>query len=143
MTPLQPSRPRRALPVVILLAILVAAIGAGVYVFRPRFEADPPQVSLTPDVSALGANSSVEIVVTDKGAGLRSVVAILTTAAGDQTLASEEMREPTAEKRITLAAGKVAGLKEGPATLRIHARDYSFSHFFKGNETVVEKRIDI
>jgi murein DD-endopeptidase MepM/ murein hydrolase activator NlpD len=142
MNPLQPNRPRRALPVLILLAILVAAAGAAAYVFKPRFESDPPQVSLTPDVSALGGGTTVEIVVTDRGAGLRSVIATLTTAAGDHTIASEQLRDPATEKRFTLAAGKL-GLKEGPATLRVHARDYSFSHLFKGNETVVEKRIDI
>jgi len=143
MTQLQPARPRRALPVVILLVVLAAAIGAGVYIFRPRFENEPPQVALTPDNGALGANSAVEIVVTDRGAGLRSVVATLTSAAGEVTLASEDFRDPTAEKRITIAANKLQGLKEGPANLRVHARDYSFSHLFKGNETVFERTITV
>src|SRR5205085_2736224 len=141
MTQLQPSRPRRALPVVILLVVLAAAIGAGAYIFHPRFENEPPQVALTPDTGALGANSSVEIVVTDRGAGLRSVVAMLTTATGEITLASEEFRDPTAEKRITIAANKLQGLKEGPANLRVHARDYSFSRLFKGNDIVFERPI--
>src|SRR3954470_19645539 len=141
MTPLQPSRPRRALPVFVLLFVLVAAIGFGAYLLKPRFESDPPQVSLTPDNGVIGANSAIEIVVNDGGAGLRSVVAILTTAEGDRTLASEEFASPTAQKRISIAAGKLGGLKEGPANLRIHARDSSYSHLFKGNETIVDKAI--
>jgi murein DD-endopeptidase MepM/ murein hydrolase activator NlpD len=37
----------------------------------------------------------------------------------------------------------VKGLKEGPATLRVVARDASLSRFFKGNETVLEKKLTI
>jgi len=123
--------------------VLVAAIGYGAYLLKPRFESDAPQVSLTPDNGVIGANSTIEIVVNDRGAGLRSVVAILTTAEGDRTLASEEFASPTAEKRISIAAGKLGGLKEGPANLRIHARDSSYSHLFKGNETIVDKAITV
>ena len=143
MNALQPARSRKTLPIVILLLVLVAALGAGAFIFKPRFESEAPQVTFTPDTGTLGASSTVEIVVTDRGAGLRSVVATLTTSTGEVTLANEEFRDPLAEKKITLAAGKIAGLKEGPANLRIHARDYSFSHLFKGNETVIEKPIAI
>ena len=143
MTALQPSRSRKTLPIVILLLILAAAIGAGAFIFKPRFESEAPQVTLTPDTGTIGANSTVEIVVTDRGAGLRSIVATLTTAAGEVSLASEEFKDPVAEKKITLAASKIPGLKEGPANLRVHARDYSFAHLFKGNETVIEKPITI
>src|SRR5205085_2202508 len=40
-------------------------------------------------------------------------------------------------------ANKLQGLKEGPANLRVHARDYSFSRLFKGNETVFERTITV
>src|SRR3954467_1972413 len=115
MTPLQPARARSILPPPVFLFVPVAGIAIGVYQLKPRFESDPPQVSLTPDNGVIGANSAIEIVVNDGGAGLRSVVAILTTAEGDRTLASEEFASPTAQKRISIAAGKLAGLKEGPA----------------------------
>ena len=143
MTPLQPTRARRALPAAVLFFVLAAGIAVGIYMLRPRLESEPPQVSLTPDTGVLGANSAMEIVVSDKGSGLRSIVATLTSAAGEVTLASEEFSQPTPEKRITLAAGKLAALKEGPANLRVHARDYSYSHLFKGNETILEKPITI
>src|SRR5690349_7042250 len=143
MTPLQPDRPRRALPGVILLFVVIAAIAFAAYLLKPRFESDPPQVSFTPDNGVIGASSTVEIVVRDPGAGLRSIVATLTEATGEQTLASEEFSTPAAEKRITIPAAKLAGLKEGPANLRIHVRDYSYSHLFKGNETLVEKAITV
>jgi murein DD-endopeptidase MepM/ murein hydrolase activator NlpD len=142
MIPTQPQR-GRALPLVVFALVLLAVIGVGAYLLKPRFESDPPKVSLTPDTGVLGANSNLEIVVSDAGAGLRSVVAILTTPTGEETLASEEFRDATGEKRISIPAAKLGGLKEGTANLRVHARDNSYAHLFKGNETILDKPITI
>ena len=40
-------------------------------------------------------------------------------------------------------SSKLAGLKEGPAVLRISARDGSLWNYFGGNETVIEKNVSI
>ena len=48
------------------------------------------------------------------------------------------------QKRITVAlSSKLTGLKEGPAVLRISARDRSLWSFFRGNETVLQKNLTI
>jgi murein DD-endopeptidase MepM/ murein hydrolase activator NlpD len=127
----------------VVVVVLLAALAAAGYLLQPRFESDPPQVTLSPNTDVLGAGSTIDIVVSDPGTGLRSLNATLVTPAGEHPLAAEEYREPAKEKRITLSAAKVPGLKEGTATLRIHARDYSYSHAFKGNETLLEKSITI
>jgi murein DD-endopeptidase MepM/ murein hydrolase activator NlpD len=129
----QPPRGKSAL-VVLLIAIIVAA-SAGAYYLRPRFESQPPQVQLTPDTDALGAGA-VEIRISDAGTGLKSVEVKL----GDTIVATEQFPQPVREKTISFAAGKVQGVKEGPATLRIVARDASL---FRGNEAVVEKKVTI
>jgi murein DD-endopeptidase MepM/ murein hydrolase activator NlpD len=127
----------------VVVVVLLAALAAAAYFLQPRFEPDPPQVTLSPNTDVLGLASTIEVVVSDPGTGLRSVSATLVTPAGEHPLAAEEYREPAREKRITISAAKVPGLKEGPATLRIHARDYSYAHAFKGNETLLEKPITI
>ena len=117
------------------------ACGGG-YFLAPRFERSAPQITLTPDSDVLGL-APVEIVVTDQGAGLKSVTATLSVGGTEHSLASEQYAEPVKEKKLTVAVAKIAGIKEGPAVLRITARDASLWGFFKGNETVVEKNLTI
>ncbi len=143
MTPLESNRPRRAgAALVFLVLILAFALGAGWYFLRPRFESQPPQVRLNPDTGVAGL-APVEIVVADPGSGLKSVTATLAAGGVEHSLASEQYAKPVAEKRITLALSKLPGVREGPAVLRIVARDASFANLFRGNEIVVEKPITI
>ena len=128
--------------IVFVSLILIAAVGAGWYFLRPRFESQPPQVRLEPDTGVAGLGP-IEIVVADPGSGLKSVTATLTAGGVEHTLASEQYARPVPEKRITLALSKLPGVKEGPAVLRIAARDASFANLFRGNEIVVEKPITI
>jgi murein DD-endopeptidase MepM/ murein hydrolase activator NlpD len=51
--------------------------------------------------------------------------------------------QPVREKKISVAAPKLAGVKEGPAVLRVRARDSSLWRFFSGNETVLQKELTI
>src|SRR3954464_1059929 len=128
------DRPRRKLPVLLALAVIVIVglIAAAIY-HRARFEGEAPKVQLTPDTDAIGM-APLEIRVTDAGAGLKSLTIML----GDTTLASESFAEPVAEKKVSITLPK--GTKEGPATLRIVARDASL---FRGNEAVVQKNLTI
>jgi len=133
---------RSKAPLVIFLLIIVAALCAAAWYFRSRFEADAPQISLTPDRDAVGL-APIDLQVTDKGAGLKSLSATLSQGGTDHPLAGEQFSPPAAEKKITLSLAKIAGIKEGPAVLRITARDASLWHFFRGNETVLEKNVAI
>src|SRR6185295_6160306 len=85
----------------------------------------------------------LEIVVTDQGTGLKSVTATLSAGGTEHNLAAEQYSDLVKEKKLTVAASKISGLKEGPAVLRITARDGSLWGFFKGNETVVQKNLII
>src|SRR3954469_6609755 len=134
---------RSKLPLfVVLLVIVIAALGAGVYFLGPRFESDPPQIVLTPNAEVVGAGP-IEILVTDKGSGLKSITAVLSQGGSDHPLAGEQFGQPVGEKKLTVTLAKVAGVKEGPAVLRVTARDASLWHSFKGNEAVLEKNVTI
>ena len=136
------EKPRRFPALTVLLVIIVAAVAGGAYYLAPRFERDAPQITLTPDSDVLGV-APLEIVVRDRGAGLKSVTATLSVAGTEHNLAAEQYAQPLGEKKITVAPSKVGGFKEGPALLRISARDGSLWRFFKGNETVVQKNLTI
>src|SRR5262245_12318024 len=125
MSTYQSNRPRSKLPIFILiLVILIAALGAGIYVLRPRFESEPPQIVVSPNVDVIGA-APLEIQITDKGTGLKSVTATLSQGGPEQSLASEEFAQPVGEKKIPLTLAKVPGIKEGPAVIKVTARDAS------------------
>jgi murein DD-endopeptidase MepM/ murein hydrolase activator NlpD len=142
MSAFNAEKPRRFPALPVLSLVLIAALAGGAWYFAPRFERSAPKITLTPDTDVLGV-APLEIVVADEGAGLRSMTATLSVAGTEHNLALEQYPEPLGEKKITVAASKIGGLKEGPAVLKISARDGSLWRFFKGNETVVQKNLTI
>lgn len=135
-----PTRnPRTAL---VLLAIAVIALLAGAWYLWPRFEREPPQIQLAQDTEVLGL-AAVEILVSDRRAGLKSVTATLSSDGSELALAAEQFARPVAEQKISISASNLKGIKEGPAVLRVSARDGSWWNWFGGNETVFQKNIAI
>jgi murein DD-endopeptidase MepM/ murein hydrolase activator NlpD len=133
---------RAAVVLLAVFVILLVAGAAAAVVLWPRFESDPPQVAVTPDSDMLGL-VPVDIEVSDKGTGLKSVTVTLAQGGPEQVLASEQYAKPVPSQKIGINLAKVQGLKEGPAVLRVVARDASLRNSFKGNETVLEKKITI
>jgi murein DD-endopeptidase MepM/ murein hydrolase activator NlpD len=143
MTELESRKPRsKARTAVVLLVLLVAALLAGAYAFAPRFEREAPVITLTPDADAVG-RAPVEIGIADRGIGLKSVTATLSAGGTEHPIAAETFAAPVPQKSISVAVAKLPGVKEGPAVLRVRARDGSLWRWFGGNETVVEKKITI
>ncbi|MGP1676674.1 MAG: M23 family metallopeptidase [Burkholderiales bacterium] len=143
MSTLESETPKKRLPAIIFV-FLIIAIGllGGAYYLAPRFERQAPQVKL-PDSGVLG-RAPMEIVVTDRGVGLKSVSATLSMGGTEHALVSEQYAQPLSEKKVTVALGsKLAGIKEGPAVLRVSARDASLWNYFRGNETVIQKNLTI
>ena len=143
MSAFEPDRPRRKLPIIGFLLLIVAlGLLGGAFYLAPRFEWSSPQIRL-PDSDVIGL-APVEIAIGDEGAGLKSVAATLSAGGTEHTLISEQYDQPVSEKKLTIAlSSKLAGLKEGPAVLRVTARDASLWNFFRGNETVIEKNLTI
>src|SRR5688572_31828604 len=120
---------RRNLAAIVLAIVVVGLIAAAIYLW-PRFERQAPAIKLSPDAEALGA-APVEVQVTDAGMGLKSVVVTLSAGGVDTALATERYAEPAREKKLSFTLPR--GMKEGPATLKVVARDASL---FRGNQAV-------
>jgi len=134
------SRPRSKRPLLIVaLLVLAAVLIAGGILLRPRFESAPPQITLTPDAEVLGV-APLAIRISDSGTGLKAISVTLSQGGTDHTLAAEQLAQPAAEKTLAVEAAKISGLKEGPAVLRIVARDAAW---FRGNETVLERTLAV
>jgi murein DD-endopeptidase MepM/ murein hydrolase activator NlpD len=145
MTALEIGKPARRFKPLLNVVYLLLFIGliAGAYFVMPRFEWHAPQIKLTPDSDTIGL-APLEIDVTDRGTGLKSFSVTLNAGGTEHVLASEQYDQPLMEKKTSLAlSSKLTGLKEGPAVLRVAARDRSLWSFFKGNETVVQKNLTI
>jgi murein DD-endopeptidase MepM/ murein hydrolase activator NlpD len=145
MSALEIGRPKRRLvPGLGFFAVLlVILLGVGGYFVIPRFEWHKPQITITPDTDTIGL-SPLEISVTERGTGLKSFAATLTSGGTEYPLMSEEYDQPVMQKKFPVAlSAKLTGLKEGPAVLRVTARDRSLWGFFRGNEATVQKNVTI
>jgi murein DD-endopeptidase MepM/ murein hydrolase activator NlpD len=145
MSALEFGRPRRRFVPgggIILIVIAVVLVAGGFWML-PRFEWHKPQIKLTPDSDVIGLGALV-IEASDRGSGLKAFSATLSAAGTDFPLISEQYPEPVMQKNFTVAlSSKLTGLKEGPAVLRISARDRSLWSFFRGNEISLQKSVTI
>jgi len=87
------EKPRRFPVFTVLLLIVIAGLAVGAYYLAPRFERSAPQITLTPDTDVLG-QAPLEIVVTDQGAGLKSVTATLSVGARSTTSRASSTPSP-------------------------------------------------
>src|SRR5918999_323056 len=137
-----PKKSGRIVKKLVLLLLLLGIIAGG-YVTIPRFEWRAPQIKVTPETDVL-ALKPLEIEVTDQGTGLQSFNVTLIAAGAEHVLFNEKYDPPVMQKKVPVALGaKLAGVKEGPAVLRVTARDRSLFRFFRPNETVVQKNLTI
>lgn len=133
-------RRRSRLPfILLLLAIVASALGAAGWFVGPHLESVAPQVAITPEGEAVG-QTPLQVQVSDGGTGLRSVTVTLSQGGTEHKIAADELVQPLREKTYTVALAKVPGIKEGPAVLKVAARDAAL---WRGNQTVVERRLTL
>jgi len=127
--------------------VLLALLGGAVVVGVTRCEGTPPVVEAAGPISLGAGAKSVPIVVSDDGAGLRKLSAVLVHPGGEAVLADRLfggsllpfVGAPSERESAELSIDpKALGLAQGDATLRLSARDLSWRNWLAGNETVVE-----
>jgi len=127
--------------IVFVILILVAGLVGGAIYFKPRFDSTPPQIRLSPEADVLGL-TPLEIQVSDP-TGLKSITATLSQNGAEKTVASEQFPQSVPSKKLALDLSKLTGIAEGPAVLKVTARDASFWHWGAGNEAALEKKLTI
>ena len=144
MTALEIGRPARRTNALknIVVVIFLAAIVAGAYFGFPKFEWHKPQVKIVPDTDTIGL-APIEIEINEKGTGLKSVAVTLSVGGTEQSLFAQQYDPPVTQAKVTVISSKLTGIKEGPAVFRVNARDRSWWNFFRGNQTVIEKNVNI
>ncbi len=124
------------------LLILVLIIGGVIYIY-PHIEWSSPEVDIKLDSEDVGIRP-FDIVISEKGKGLKSVFVVLTTEAGESALINKAYPEGVMRDNITVTIdpGRL-GIKGGPAELKVTAEDRSRLKIFSGNKTVVSKNINL
>ena len=127
----------------LLYLAVFAFVIVGAYFVVPRFEWQKPQIKISPDTDTIGL-SPLEIAIDEQGTGLKALTVILNSGGIDYPLAQEQFDQPLRQKKLTVSlSSKLTGLKEGPAVLRISAKDRSLWGFFRGNEAIVQRNVTI
>lgn len=125
---------------ILYIALIILLIGGAIYL-APRFEWNAPQITLKLDSEHIGLRP-LEVEVSERGTGLSRVSMTLSGSAGEQSLVDERYDTPIMQKTFSVPLAKQASaVKEGPAVLRLTARDRSYWSFFRGNQTVIEKKV--
>lgn len=119
-----------------VLVILAAAVGGLAFL---RCEGAPPEVSIAGPVWLGKQPRDVTFTAHDEGSGLRRLEVVLETAEGARTLLETRAEggwllgtagEEAGEYSVTLNS---QGLRDGEATLRVRATDWSWAHVLEGN----------
>lgn len=149
----EPSFGRRAAGLgrrLLLLAILAVLAAAGAITLWGGFNA--PVARLEAPIAVVGRATPLAVTVDSGRSGLRTFRVELQGAKGSTVLAEEEfpragmlgsgVSSRTIEKVLD---ARSAGLEEGPATLVVHARDWSPAASLRGETVVLEQpvRVDL
>jgi len=141
MTRLKSSRrkSRSSFPFFLIIFLLLA--GAGGYAFVTWFEGEKPNITANDISPYLGKMTSLSFTIGDKKSGLRSIQMALIQNGNEKVIFSKEFPRAgkngtggTTEENISLTIdAKKLKMKEGEATLKVTATDYSLRRLLKGN----------
>jgi murein DD-endopeptidase MepM/ murein hydrolase activator NlpD len=132
---------RSALGILCLALLVLGLAGLG----ATRCEGTPPALQAPAKVVIGKEGRPVRIDVSDAGAGVRSVSAVLVHEGGEAPLGEARfpgrwnpLADAPAQSVETRIDAKALGLADGEATLRVVARDHSWRSWLAGNESRLE-----
>lgn len=124
----------------VVMAMLVVGVGATFFYYK--FEGEDPLVTIEPEVSFLGMQTSLTVRVEDLRSGIDHVT-VHTVQQGTPIVVLSEEFAPGVHRveRSVEVVPSTLKLKEGPAVVRIEAGDHSWRP--GGNRTVVERPVTV
>ncbi|MBM4287216.1 MAG: M23 family metallopeptidase [Deltaproteobacteria bacterium] len=136
----------------LFLAILGGAlVVGGIWLTRTWFEATPPEIQLLPEVKLLGASQNFTLNVSDATSGLSRVRVWLRQGQQEKEIVNQTFpgrrwgrggREQSAQLTLNLEP-QAWGFQDGPADLRVEARDYSWWGWLQGNRGQLVRPVTI
>jgi murein DD-endopeptidase MepM/ murein hydrolase activator NlpD len=124
-----------------LLAVLVG------WLALVGFEGEKPGLELSLASAYIGADQQVSLQVSDRKSGVRSIWAALAKNGKEYVVFDEEFDQSGRKVNDTTLQIKIdpikLGIEDGPAVLRIVARDNSWRRWWHGNIAYIEKEIII
>ena len=134
---------------ILILCLIVG--GAAAWFLMVRLEAQAPELKIDLLSANLGVSQEISLTVSDADSGLRQVWVGLLKDGQENVLYDESFPSAGLFKGGTAQDASVKipvappdlGLSDGKAVLRIVVRDYSWRNWWKGNQTYVEKPVQI
>lgn len=128
-----------ALPILVL-AFIVTAVVAALYVGGRMLMAPRPTLALAAPFELVGRNATLSLDAHD-ATGLRTLKVTIRQGDKEQTVVDEAYRPPRPQAHVEWRPGKQARfpLREGPGVLRVEARNASWGNFFRGKTATLEK----
>jgi murein DD-endopeptidase MepM/ murein hydrolase activator NlpD len=124
------------------LLILILIVGGIIYLY-PKLDWNKPVINIQLASSEVGVKP-FDILLSDKGTGLKNVSVALSNKDGETVLIDKNYPPGVNADRVSINIdAKKLGIKNGPAELKVTAIDNSLLRFFSGNKTVAERKIDI
>jgi len=124
------------------LLILILIIGGAIYIY-PDIEWHHPVIDIKLASNDVGVKP-FDIVVSDKGKGLKEVSVVLINESGETVLVNKNYPQGVSGDTFNINIdAKKLGIKNGPAELRVTAVDHSRLRFFSGNKTVASRNINL
>jgi len=128
----------RILPMVFGVAVLVAAVAAGVVFFH---DITPPLVSVRLDAPAVSRDREIVVDLADEGSGLKSV-RIVAVQEQSRAILTEKSLDGARKAEVVAKIGD-APFRDGPIVLEITAHDASMSLLGSGGKRVVEQQLTL
>jgi murein DD-endopeptidase MepM/ murein hydrolase activator NlpD len=136
----------------LLLVVLLLALAGAAVLAWPRLEGTAPDIEAPAELSIGEEGRTLHIHLADSGRGLRSFDLRLLHAGGGKTLVDERFAggwlagaPPGGESHeieVVLDAAAL-GIADGPATLVMTARDWSWRNLFRGNRSEARIRAEV
>ena len=132
---------------VFVLAVLVAMV----FILVVRFEGEKPAVDIRLASPFLGLSQELVVAVADSKSGLRDIWIGIVKDGKDYILLKKDFPgsgfirggKHHQESFTLLLEPKSMGISDGPAVLRVVAKDYSWRGSFDGNRSLLEKPVTI
>ncbi len=134
---------------ILILCLIVG--GAAAWFLMVRLEGQTPELKIDLLSANLGVSQEISLTVSDADSGLRQLWVGLLKDGQENVLYDESFPSAGLFKGGTAQDASVnipvapsdLGLSDGKAVLRIVVRDYSWRNWWKGNQTYVEKPVQI